>query len=99
MQGAHWWLICYDVRDPTRLRKAAKHLEGYGERMQYSVFRCWLTRLEMERLRWELTELLVEEDDVLLIPLCSTCVASIRGTQASQEVTSWPSAPARHQII
>ena len=51
MNGAHWWLVCYDVRDPERLRKAAKHLEGYGERMQYSVFRCWLTRVEMERLR------------------------------------------------
>src|SRR5262249_25938031 len=47
MQGAHWWLVCYDVRDPDRLRKTAKHLEGYGERVQYSVFRCWLTRLEM----------------------------------------------------
>ena len=43
MQGTHWWLICYDVRDPKRLRKTAKHMEGYGERMQYSVFRCWLT--------------------------------------------------------
>src|SRR5436305_13827713 len=76
MQGAHWWLACYDVRDPDRLRKAAKHMEGYGERMQYSVFRCWLTRLEMERLRWELTELLASEDDVLLIP----CAAHASGT-------------------
>ena len=62
MQGARWWLVCYDVHDPERLRKAAHHLEGYGERMQYSVFRCWLTRLEMERLRWELTELLARPD-------------------------------------
>jgi CRISPR-associated protein Cas2 len=99
MQGAHWWLVCYDVRDPDRLRKTAKHLEGYGERMQYSVFRCWLTPLEKERLRWELTEFLVREDDVLLIPLCGSCVAGILGIHASEEVTSWPSAPARHQII
>jgi CRISPR-associated protein Cas2 len=99
MQGAHWWLVCYDVRDPDRLRKTAKHLEGYGERMQYSVFRCWLTRREMERLRWELTELLAQEDEVLLIPLCNTCVASIQGLHASQEVSSWPNAPARHQIL
>jgi CRISPR-associated endonuclease Cas2 len=38
VQGAKWWLVCYDVRDPERLRRAAKHMEGYGERMQYSVF-------------------------------------------------------------
>jgi CRISPR-associated protein Cas2 len=48
VQGAHWWLVCYDVHDPERLRKAAKHLEGYRERMQYSVFRCWLTRMQKE---------------------------------------------------
>ena len=74
MQGTHWWLVCYDVRDPKRLRKAAKHMEGYGERMQYSVFRCWLNPRSMEQLRWELTEILMPEDDVLFIPLCSSCV-------------------------
>jgi CRISPR-associated protein Cas2 len=71
-------------------------MEGYGERMQYSIFRCWLTRLEMERLRWELTQMLTTEDDVLLIPLCPACVEGICGTH---EETSWPSAPARHQIV
>lgn len=99
MQGAHWWLVCYDVREPERLRKAAKHLEGYGERMQYSVFRCWLTRREMEQLRWELTELLAVEDDVLLIPLCGGCVEGIRGTHHPNEPVNWPSAPARHRIV
>lgn len=98
MQGARWWLVCYDVHDPDRLRKAAKHLEGYGERMQYSVFRCWLTRREMERLRWELTELLVAEDDVLLIPLCAGCVAGIQGTQHPAAPVSWPAVPEGHRI-
>jgi CRISPR-associated protein Cas2 len=99
MQGARWWLVCYDVRDPERLRRTAKHLEGYGERMQYSVFRCWLTRREMERLRWELTEIVAPEDDVLLIPLCEGCVGGIRGTRAAEGDTSWPSEPPRHRIV
>jgi CRISPR-associated protein Cas2 len=99
MQGAHWWLVCYDVRDPDRLRKTAKHLEGYGERMQYSVFRCWLTRRQMEQLRWELTELLAVEDDVLLIPICGTCVEGIRGKGQSADTINWPAAPAGHQIV
>jgi CRISPR-associated protein Cas2 len=99
MQGAKWWLICYDVRDPKRLRKCAKHMEGYGERMQYSVFRCWLTQREMERLRWELTELLTANDDVLLIPLCGTCAASIRGTGTTEEPPQWPKAPEKHHVL
>ncbi len=64
--------------------------------MQYSVFRCWLTKLEMERLCWELTELLAPEDDVLLIPLCGGCVEGIRSIH---EGPNWPPTPPRHQIV
>jgi CRISPR-associated protein Cas2 len=99
MQGSQWWLVCYDVRDPEWLRRAAKHMEGYGERMQYSVFRCWLTRRRMERLRWELTELLAPEDDVLLIPVCASCVAGARGIHNARDGPGWPPAPARHEIV
>jgi CRISPR-associated protein Cas2 len=99
MQGARWWLVCYDVRDAKRLRKAAKHLEGYGERMQYSVFRCWLTVRQMQQLRWELTELLTAEDDVLLIPLCSGCVAGMQGTHLETEPPLWPKGPEGHRIV
>src|SRR5947209_14694556 len=99
MQGARWWLVCYDVRDPVRLRKAARHLEGYGQRMQYSVFRCWLTVRQMEKLRWELTELLAAEDDVLLIPLCEGCVAGMRTTHATAAGPVWPREPEGHRIV
>jgi CRISPR-associated protein Cas2 len=99
MQGAKWWLICYDVRSPERLRKTARHLEGYGERMQYSVFRCWLTVTQMEKLRWELTELLAPEDDVLLIPLCSRCVDHIQGTHSALKQPDWPEEPVSHKIV
>jgi len=99
MQGARWWLVCYDVRDPKRLRKTAKHMEGYGERMQYSVFRCWMTAREMQCLRWELTELLAAEDDVLLIPLCPRCVAGIQGTHAATKQPDWPAEPQGHKIV
>ncbi len=99
MQGTHWWLICYDVRDAKRLRKTAKHMEGYGERMQYSVFRCWLNQRAMEKLRWELTELLTPEDDVLFIPLCSGCVAGMRTTHGGEGEPCWPPAPEGHRIV
>jgi CRISPR-associated protein Cas2 len=99
MSGARWWLVCYDVRDPKRLRRTAKHLEGYGQRMQYSIFRCWLTALELERLRWELTELLTPADDVLVIPLCSRCVQGISITHAETKAMDWPETPRAHRIV
>ena len=39
MSEAKWWLVSYDVHDPSRLRRCAGVLEGSGQRIQYSVFR------------------------------------------------------------
>ena len=75
MNDARWWLVCYDVHDPARLRRCAGVLEGSGQRMQYSVFRCWMTPAQMHRLRWELTQVLEPEDEVLLDP----AVPALRG--------------------
>ena len=99
MQGARWWLVCYDVRESGRLRRTARHMEGYGERVQYSVFRCWLTPRQMEQLRWELTEILATEDDVLMIPICGPCAGGIRGTHLSGQSVRWPDEPPKHQIV
>jgi CRISPR-associated protein Cas2 len=99
MSDARWWLVCYDVRDPARLRRAAAILEGTGRRIQYSIFRCWLTEAQMHRLRWELTGVLEPEDDVLLIPLCSRCVAGMETTFSAQNAPDWPDAPASHRIV
>ncbi len=30
MNDARWWLVCYDVHDPARLRRCAGILEGPG---------------------------------------------------------------------
>jgi len=94
-----WWLVCYDIREPKRLRKAAKHLEGYGHRLQYSVFRCWLSGRQMQQLRWELTEMLDPEDDVLMIPLCGRCVQSLEVAHSTVKTPDWPDAPASHVIL
>jgi CRISPR-associated protein Cas2 len=74
-----WHLVTYDVRDDTRLRRVARLMEGYGERIQYSVFRCQLSGAEFERLRWELTRVVEADDEVLMIPLCEGCAANAGG--------------------
>lgn len=99
MSDAKWWLVSYDVRDEKRLRRCARHMEGYGHRVQYSVFRCWLTSREAERLRWELTRLLDRADEVLLIPLCGTCVGGIVGIHGADRPADWTEQPTRHQIV
>ena len=99
MTDAKWWLVCYDVRDKKRLRKCARHMEGYGHRIQYSIFRCWMTAREAERLRWELTEKLDPADDVLLMPLCGRSVDGIVGIHGTVRPAEWTDEPPHHTIV
>ncbi len=85
-----WYLVSYDVRDEKRLRKTAKLLEGYGQRVQFSVFRCLLSDRQVERLRWELAQRMEPSDSLLIIGLCSACVNSIRKKNLPQD---WPEEP------
>jgi CRISPR-associated protein Cas2 len=82
-----WYLVAYDVREPRRLRRAAKHLEGYGTRLQYSIFRCKLSIRQLERMQWELTKILDTEDDILIIGLCGDCVRRVRTRNSGDEWT------------
>jgi CRISPR-associated protein Cas2 len=42
----HRFIVCYDVRDPTRLRKTHKTMLGFGDPLQYSIFICDLSKVE-----------------------------------------------------
>jgi CRISPR-associated protein Cas2 len=99
MNNTKWCLVCYDVHDPVRLRRTAKVLEGSGQRMQESVFRCWMTPSQMHCLRWELTQVLEPNDEVLLIPLCPRCVTGMETTYSAQNTPDWPDAPEPYRII
>ncbi len=77
MAEKHWYLVSYDVREPKRLRRVGHLVAGYGERIQYSVFRCRLTQRAIQQLRWELAREMEAEDDLLVIGLCSRCAEAI----------------------
>lgn len=64
------YLVCYDVCNPSRLRKVHKKLKSYGERLQYSVFTCELFPREKRQLVAALYQLIDEdEDSVLMVDL------------------------------
>lgn len=98
MAQKHWHLITYDVRDPKRLRRVAKKLEGYGTRIQYSVFRCRLDRISLEKLHWELNQILDKTDDLLVIPLCGECAGQVP-CHSTGDQSSWSERPATFRIV
>lgn len=61
------YMVAYDVADPQRLMRTYKTMLGYGDRMQYSVFSCDLSSVELARMREDLAELLDYGKDRVLI--------------------------------
>lgn len=43
-------IVVYDIPDNKRRTKLSNFLEGYGRRIQYSVFECFLNLNEMQQL-------------------------------------------------
>ena len=64
------YIICYDIADPKRLRAVARACESFGFRIQYSVFECFLSGIQIQKLKTALQAVIHhEEDQVLFIPL------------------------------
>lgn len=64
------YLVAYDIRDDKRLRSVATCMEGYGDRIQYSVFICDLSDQEFVTMRGDLeTRIRTPEDSVMIIDL------------------------------
>ncbi|MGC1308296.1 MAG: CRISPR-associated endonuclease Cas2 [Phormidesmis sp.] len=65
-----FYLVCYDVVVDRRRSKVAHILEGYGLRVQKSVFECVLTPDQREMLIRKLTKFIDEvEDQVRFYPM------------------------------
>lgn len=43
-------VVAYDIEDDRRRTRIARILEGYGERVQYSVFECEVEERHLQRL-------------------------------------------------
>ncbi len=68
-----FYLVSYDISNDRRRLKVAHLLEGYGERVQYSVFEVWITGEEMEKLQEQLATHVEEEGSVRIYVLCAAC--------------------------
>lgn len=64
------YLVCYDIRDPKRLRRVHRLMKAYGEPWQYSVFYCTLKAIDRVRLETALREMMnLKEDQALIVDL------------------------------
>lgn len=66
------YVVCYDTPSNKRRKKMADLLEGYGQRVQYSVFECVLSTEKYSELKMRLGKRFKEGEDCLrFYPLSS----------------------------
>ncbi len=69
------YVIAYDITDDQRRHQVARYLEGWGRRVQKSVFECELSREDLKEVYARLKALLViPEDRCHIYRLCGECV-------------------------
>jgi CRISPR-associated protein Cas2 len=71
-------VIVYDIPDNKRRTKLANFLEGYGRRVQYSVFECFISLDEMRLLYAKVkTKVKLDEDNVRFYWLSSDATSNV----------------------
>jgi CRISPR-associated protein Cas2 len=72
-------VVSYDIHDDKRRTRVYKILKNFGERIQFSVFECDLTREQLLRMQHALQRIIKEEDQdsVRFYHLCDSCQRKI----------------------
>lgn len=74
----HWVVVSYDIPNDRRRTRVMKTLEGFGHRVQYSVFECELRPADLDKLKARLKSLIQkEEDDIRFYDLCENCQGKV----------------------
>jgi CRISPR-associated protein Cas2 len=79
-KGLHMYLVVsYDIHDDKRRNRIHKVLKNFGERIQFSVFECDLTKEQLLRMQHALKPIIEEkdQDSVRFYHLCDSCQRKI----------------------
>lgn len=92
------YVVSYDITSDRRRNKIAKTLEGYGTRIQYSVFECRLTEKKYKEMYRKLMQLMTDEEDgsIRIYSVCGNCEGKIR---TIGEISGLPEQSAEHVIV
>jgi CRISPR-associated protein Cas2 len=72
-------VVSYDIHDDKRRNRIHKVLKNFGERIQFSVFECDLTKEQLLCMQHALKRIIKEEDQdsVCFYHLCDSCQRKI----------------------
>ena len=66
--------VSYDIVDNKQRTRLAKKLLNYGQRVQYSVFECNLTKKQIAEMKKQLLPLIdLKKDSLRIYRICDSC--------------------------
>lgn len=87
-----FYIVVYDIPSDQRRQKVANLLEGYGKRVQYSVFECVLTPVKYDELRQRLRKKVnLTEDNIRFYPLSRHTLGQVDVWGIGLPLTEFPS--------
>ncbi len=60
------YLVAYDISNDKRLRQVFQTMRGSGDHLQFSIFECQLTPMDVTNLRIELGRIIHHDQDQVL---------------------------------
>ena len=86
-----FYVVAYDIPDDKRRKKVSDLLEGYGKRVQYSVFECVLTQSKYDELCLRLKkQVKLKEDSVRFYPLSRHTLGQVETWGVGPDMTQAP---------
>lgn len=71
-------VVAYDITDDKRRNKICDILLSYGNRVNYSVFECFLEDKEIQKLKKKIEKYLKKDEDIVLYYyLCKDCLEKV----------------------
>jgi len=85
------YVVAYDISSNQRRRRVSNLLEGYGKRVQYSVFECVLTPNKYNELRQRMKlRVNLQEDSIRFYPLSGHTWTQVEAWGVGQPVAEAP---------
>lgn len=80
-------VVSYDIEDNKRRSKVCNDLKNYGEHVQYSVFECDISQIQIKKLQTDLKKIINQrQDSIRYYFLCQKCLdkVAIQGRKVSK---------------
>lgn len=73
------YILCYDISNNKRRYRTSCLLEGFGIRIQESVFECRLSNNLLNQLVSRLSKIITDKDTLRIYPVCKECYGKSLG--------------------